>query len=265
MISTPLASSYLRPSFSAWDQNGIRIGYRPLDGLPPLPDLDPEPVVDEQAGSRHACRLLRNGQVWCEGDHELGQRPKSRDCAGAAPTPDPGPCGTDPARIAAVTGATQISVADDLSCAVTVEHKVMCWGRIYWPNGWLLLPGATYASMVPMEGFGQAVQVQVSQSHICVLDMTGTVRCFGRNSSGQLGDGSTRTTVNPVRVSGIDDAIEIAVGGNFTCAVRQDRSVWCWGSNGYGTLGIGSQDVKRSLVPVQALPPGSVSERRETE
>jgi alpha-tubulin suppressor-like RCC1 family protein len=96
-----------------------------------------------------------------------------------------------------------------------------------------------------------SLDVSIRGTHGCAVVPNGTVRCWGLNPSGQLGDGSTDDSVSPVQVSDIDDAVAVGVGVAHSCAVLGDGSVWCWGSNGTGALGVDSPS--SSAVPVQAV------------
>jgi alpha-tubulin suppressor-like RCC1 family protein len=82
--------------------------------------------------------------------------------------------------------------------------------------------------------------VSASGSHTCAVLPDGTVRCWGYNEYGQLGDGTTTNSSTPVKVAGISNAMAVAAGHHHTCALLADRSVRCWGSNAYGQLGDGS-------------------------
>jgi alpha-tubulin suppressor-like RCC1 family protein len=77
------------------------------------------------------------------------------------------------------------------------------------------------------------------------------LHCWGWNSYGQLGIGSTIDAFVPAQVSGIDaDVTTMTSGANHTCALIDSR-LHCWGWNQYGQLGDGST-VNRSVpVPVQ--------------
>ncbi len=88
----------------------------------------------------------------------------------------------------------------------------------------------------------------------CVAVADGSVKCWGGNSKGQLGNNSTTDAAQPVAAT-IDKVVRIAGGGGpisqFTCAVKSDGTAWCWGFNGYGgILGDGKNGMD-SLIPVQ--------------
>jgi alpha-tubulin suppressor-like RCC1 family protein len=71
--------------------------------------------------------------------------------------------------------------------------------------------------------------VALGEEHTCALRRSGTVACWGRNFSGQLGDGSREDRASPVAVAGLDGVQQVAAFGARTCAVRRDGSLWCWG------------------------------------
>ncbi len=75
--------------------------------------------------------------------------------------------------------------------------------------------------------------------HTCALLADGTVRCWGLNANGQLGDGTRNDSTTPVTVSLPLSATAVAAGGYHTCARLADGTVRCWGYNYYGQLGNG--------------------------
>jgi alpha-tubulin suppressor-like RCC1 family protein len=85
----------------------------------------------------------------------------------------------------------------------------------------------------------KATQVSVSLSHSCVRLFDGTLRCWGSDSSGQLGDGRIGSVRQQPVAPQIDGVLAVGVGRQFSCALRTDGSVWCWGANGSGQLGRG--------------------------
>ena len=85
-------------------------------------------------------------------------------------------------------------------------------------------------------------------AHTCRLASTGSASCWGDNSSGELGDGSTTSSVTPVPVSGGIAFTTIAAGGSYTCGLDRDGAAYCWGTNIGGELGNGTT-VQNASVP----------------
>ena len=74
-----------------------------------------------------------------------------------------------------------------------------------------------------------AVQLAVGLVHACARMSNGTVRCWGDNSLGQLGDRTRVASTAPVMVVGIAGATDVAASRGGSCAVLADRTVRCWG------------------------------------
>lgn len=84
------------------------------------------------------------------------------------------------------------------------------------------------------------VELALGARFSCVRRATGRVICWGQNTNGQLGDGTTTSRHEPAEVSGLTDATQLAAGTNHICAVRASGGVACWGSNSSGQIGIGT-------------------------
>jgi alpha-tubulin suppressor-like RCC1 family protein len=103
-------------------------------------------------------------------------------------------------------------------------------------------PLATVGNVpLPESGF----QLAVGGHHTCLLHDSEMVRCWGRNDSGQLGYGHTRSLGDDEAVSNSGyvifggRAVELVAGFAHTCVLLEGGAVRCWGHNAYGQLGLG--------------------------
>ena len=95
--------------------------------------------------------------------------------------------------------------------------------------------------------------IAVGRNHTLVLLSDGTVKAFGSNANGQLGDNTTTDRSSPVSVSGLSTAVAIGTGANHSLAVKSDGTVVAWGDNFYGQLGDGTQTERHTPVAVSSL------------
>jgi hypothetical protein len=103
---------------------------------------------------------------------------------------------------------------------------------------------------VSVSGLSGITAITLGDAHACALTNQGTVQCWGDNSVGELGNGSTvAQSSTPVTVSGLSGIKAIAAGGSRTCALSDLGTVQCWGDNDEGQLGNGSV-INYSSVPV---------------
>jgi pimeloyl-ACP methyl ester carboxylesterase len=117
---------------------------------------------------------------------------------------------------------------------------VKCWGD--GPLG----DGTSSGSATPVDVSGISTAIAVSGggytgSHTCAVLSDKSVKCWGWNSDGQLGNGSNITSNLPVSAIGVTGATSISAGGMHTCSRQADSTLKCWGSNAKGQLGNGYQ------------------------
>ena len=91
--------------------------------------------------------------------------------------------------------------------------------------------------------------LSAGNNHTCLLNANGEAYCWGDNSVGQLGNGSTESSMTPVSVSGDLSFTSISAGWDHTCAITEDNDAYCWGRGRYGRLGNGSSE--NSRVPAE--------------
>ncbi len=147
------------------------------------------------------------------------------------------------------------------ACAVLDDATTKCWGSN--GSGQLGLgntatrgnaPGQMGDSLPTVDlGTGRtAVALTAGSGHTCGLLDDATVKCWGENSSGQLGLGDTADrgdgagemgdSLPAVNLGTGRTAIAVTAGNLHTCALLDDATVKCWGYNPEGELGLGFND-----------------------
>lgn len=136
--------------------------------------------------------------------------------------------------------AVAVAAGDRHNCIVTSAGAVMCWGlNTYGQLG----NGTTGTSTQPATVIGLASgisAVSTSPYHSCALTTAGTVKCWGYNMYGQLGNGTQNNSNTPVDVIGLTGAVAISNGYFHTCALLATGNIKCWGYNGQLQLGNGT-------------------------
>lgn len=182
------------------------------------------------AGTYHVLALKNDGTVWAWGDNISGQ-------VGNGTTTDQ----TTPIQVTGLTDVAAISAGRFFSMAIKNDGTVWTWGEnLYGQLG----DGTTTNRTTPVQVSGLTDVTTTAYAtgafHCVVVKSDSTLWSWGRNTYGNLGDGSTTHRSLPVLVSGLTDAKGLAGGTNFTLSYKADGTMWNFGRNLSGQLGDGT-------------------------
>ena len=190
------------------------------------------------------CASLSGGTLMCWGYNWTGQVGNGTTGATVA----------TPVQVSGISTGTQAIGGQNSSCGLLSGGAVYCWGT--GANG-SLGNSNTYSgnngesSPVAVSGISTATQIAKGDDFGCALLSSGSIKCWGLNSSGQLGDGSTTSRNSPATVSGISNATAISARTANACALISGGTIKCWGWYGQGMLGSGTNS--DSNTPVQIV------------
>lgn len=212
------------------------------------------------AGNLHTCVVLESGHVKCWGSNMYGQLGLGdRFSRGLAPDQ----MGDSLPIVDLGTGHSAVSVALGSlhTCALLDTGQVKCWGMNRYGQlglGDTFDRGDVLAELgdnMPTVDLGTgrtALAISAGDSHTCALLDTGQVKCWGLNSSGELGLGDTNNRGDEpgemgdslpfVELGAGLTAVDLSSGNSHNCVILDTGQVKCWGENLFGELGLGDRN-----------------------
>ncbi len=206
-------------------------------------------LTDISTGTEHTCAVATNGNAYCWGASNQGQ-------VGSGTTRRSvyAPTAVDTGGVLAGKTLTTITAGGQHSCALDSSGLAYCWGR---GKQGQLGDGTTSdaARPVAVDTSGALAgkvltSIDAGTNHTCAVASNGAAFCWGAGAQGQLGNGKTRKSATPVKVTDTGSSLpvrEISAGLGHTCLVTNAGSPYCWGDGSDGQLGNGTTDAH--LVP----------------
>ncbi|MDA8838590.1 putative Ig domain-containing protein [Candidatus Poseidoniales archaeon] len=206
-----------------------------------------EEPVDIAVGKHHTCVVTSDGSIECWGQNDFGQLGRgfkcpygsyANGCNGNFAVTLPGLV-----TYSGEFGFVQVSVGDTHTCGLLANGTSMCWGSNV--DGQLGVGNAVdrfvpaYTAMPESASF---TQIDLGKAHSCATTSSGELFCWGRNSFGQLGDGTINNRLSPTMATlptGFS-VMSVSAGGDHSCVVFNGSQPACWGRNAQGQLGDGT-------------------------
>lgn len=237
------------------------------------------------AGLAHSCVTISGGTVWCWGANNVGQLGDGSTTPSLVPVQVNGlqdvvslslhlnaSCATltsgelrcwgatgagsfpVPTLIDGFQNSQTVDAGSFFACAGTATGSVQCFGAN--DNGQLGDGSFTQTTVaVDVVGLTGITELAAGGSHVCarantLADME--VYCWGRNAEGQIGNGQSAASDEPVDVFGLPQPSSLSAGGLSVCAAMESSMV-CWGSNSFGQIGDGTQINRARPASVQGI------------
>jgi alpha-tubulin suppressor-like RCC1 family protein len=198
--------------------------------------------TDLAVGSFHACGLTSGGALYCWGGNASGELGDGTIVGR-----------TSPELINGGTSYKAIAAGNGFTCALDMTGKAWCWGANSYGSVGNNTSGNMFTSPTQVSGGGTFSEITAGAFHACAITSGGVAYCWGDNSVGQLGNGTTTDSHVPTLVSGAIAFNEIGAGFGHSCGLTATKLMYCWGNNSSGQIGDGT--TTQRLSPTAVLLP----------
>jgi len=230
----------------AWGDNEagqLGIGSSVEDSEVPVPVKGLTGVEAIAAGAGYSLALLSNGTAMAWGENESGQLGNGKHSTSTVPVP-----------VKNLKGVSAIAAGGEFSLALLGDTTVRAWGNDeHGQLGNVTVEEGNSSLPVTVEGLTGVTAVAAGAGHGLALLSGATVKAWGDDRAGELGDGTIKPfSTAPVAVSGLAGVTTIAAGDQDSVALLGSGSVKTWGTNASGVLGDGVLGGV-SAVPVSVI------------
>jgi alpha-tubulin suppressor-like RCC1 family protein len=195
----------------------------------PLQVLDLTGAVDVASGDGHSCAVLSSGLARCWGrnsDGELGSNGGLTDGS--------------PLEVVDVSAAGSVFATATRACVHETPDAVRCFGG---SSNSVLGDGSVSdrnTAQIINAVVTAPTAIAIGGSHSCAISGAAELFCWGSNSGGKLGNGTTTNTLTATASTAAAMPTSIAAGDTHTCAVDNTGALLCWGEGTQGQLGDGT-------------------------
>ena len=217
-------------------------------------------IVQISAGGNHTCAVNVDKELKCWGSNDFGQLGVGEKEVALYPTF----VLSRPGLTTSLQNVEQVSAGLISTCALLTSGEVKCWGS---NEHGRLGNGNTDSQYYPVSVLAggdlttplkDILHISTGRNYACAVTSQGEVKCWGRGTDGQLGNGQRQDQLVPVTVIGgegleapLRDIVEISANGYHTCALSASGGIKCWGQGFSGTLGNGKNE--STSYPVEVV------------
>jgi len=180
-------------------------------------------------GGAHFCGTATDASIYCWGIFALVDTLNGMTTNGGSPAT------LQPTRLQSNIGWLQVTSGGQHNCGLANDQVAYCWGSD--TSGQLGDNNLTrHLVPQPVTGGFKFSQLAAGTSHECGIitkvsvSLDSTAVCWGLNSTGQLGDGTTTLRKTPTAVSGGLHWKTLGAGVGWTCGLTADGTPYCWGA-----------------------------------
>jgi alpha-tubulin suppressor-like RCC1 family protein len=228
LLTLAASASAAQQSVKAWGANASgQLGNGETSDRATPAEASLSNVSDLASGQAHSLARQVGGFLWASGSNAAGQLGDGTNDQRSTP-------------VMVLDEVKAIAAGANHSLAVRNDGSVWAWGDNSYGQLGLgdFEPRNAPEQILALEGL-DVIAVAAGNQHSLALLSDGTVRAWGGNFAGQLGDGSFDFSAEPKIVADLDGVVKIAAGGFHNLALRSNGRVRAWGLNNYGQLGNG--------------------------
>ncbi len=193
------------------------------------------------AGTYQCFAIKNNGTLWAWGLNDQGSLGDGTQISRSSPV-----------QIGNDSNWMSVSAGYNFTIGLKSNGTLWAWG-LNSSFGELGIAAGTNVNYLSPAQIGTDTnwqQVKCGTSHTIALKSDGTLWSWGRNNTGQLGDGTLSTRNTPGQIGFDNDWLFIDSGAYYNFAMKNNQTLWAWGSNYFGQFANGTQFVDQ-LTPLQ--------------
>lgn len=206
-------------------------------------------VADAAIGSNFSLMSTTSGAVYASGwdsYDQIGYEKKGIERGVFTPT-----------LVKGVSNVKQVAAGFGTGYALESDGTVWAWGNDQLGQIGNGTSKATefYATPQQIKKLGKVVSIASGFATAYALTSEGKVWAWGDGTAGELGNGSTKSSSEPVEVAKLTEVASLSANDDDSSmfVVKKNGTVWGWGANEHDNLGTGNTTNAKEPIEIQKL------------